>query len=197
MEHFLYDWPLDVIKGPLYTTFEDFLSDEEVQKVHDLGNSFVKRRASTYVGGLEDPEVRKSTISWIPSNDNKSQWLFQKLQDKIIEVNNDRYKYDLFSIDHLQYTIYDKYEHFIDHIDISSPVRMGIRKLSFSIQLTDSEEYKGGDLTLKHIEINPVILSRKKGSISFFPSFVVHGVPPILQGERRALVGWVQGPRWR
>jgi len=155
------------------------------------------RRASTYTDGSEDPEVRKSTISWIPSNNTNAHWLFKKLQNKIFEVNNDKYKYDLFSIDHLQYAIYGKYEHFTDHIDISSAGRMGIRKLSFSIQLTDGDTYKGGDLSLKHIEVKPVVLSRKKGSISFFPAYIVHGVSPVLQGERRALVGWVQGPRWR
>jgi PKHD-type hydroxylase len=70
------------------------------------------------------------------------------------------------------------------------------RKLSFSMQLTDPSEYEGGSTRLITSH-DPFAIPKTKGSITFFPSYTLHDVQPITKGTRKALVGWVLGPRWK
>ena len=71
-----------------------------------------------------------------------------------------------------------------------------VRKLSFSVQLSDPDSYKGGDLLLK-ISNEPTSVKRTRGAVIFFPSYILHEVTPVKQGVRKSLVGWVTGPRWK
>ena len=54
------------------------------------------------------------------------------------------------------------------------------RKLSFSVQLSDSDDYEGGDLIfdLPPELCPPKETVRKQGTIIIFPSFVRHMVTP-------------------
>ena len=69
------------------------------------------------------------------------------------------------------------------------------RKLSFTIQLSDEKDYDGGDLCC-YVSEKLIEASKKKGSISFFPSFLLHEVKEVTRGKRCSLVGWVHGPRF-
>ena len=74
------------------------------------------------------------------------------------------------------------------------------------MELTDSSEYRGGELEFdfrnydppmrdesKHLRQAKEILS--KGSIIVFPSFLWHRVKPVTKGVRYSLVMWsVGGP---
>ena len=78
----------------------------------------------------------------------ESEWLHRKLTDCITEVNNQFYRYDLNSMEDLNFLSYNKVGHgYGSHIDIhrKSPL---FRKLSFSLQLTDESEYTGSDLLI-------------------------------------------------
>jgi hypothetical protein len=66
------------------------------------------------------------------------------------------------------------------------------RKITMSIQLSDDEDYVGGDLLILNQKS-----SRKKGSIIAFPSLLTHQVNPILKGERWSLISWAWGPQWK
>lgn len=67
------------------------------------------------------------------------------------------------------------------------------RKLTMSVQLTDGEEYTGGELSIVGQEIS----SKKKGSVTVFSSNFPHAVKPITSGTRWSLIGWAWGPYWR
>ena len=66
------------------------------------------------------------------------------------------------------------------------------RKITMSIQLSDDEDYVGGDLLVLSQSY-----SRKKGSIIAFPSLLTHQVNPILKGDRWSLISWAWGPQWK
>ena len=66
------------------------------------------------------------------------------------------------------------------------------RKITMSVQLSNDEDYVGGDLLILNQQ-----LSRKKGSIIAFPSLLTHQVNPILKGERWSLISWAWGPEWK
>ena len=72
-----------------------------------------------------------------------------------------------------------------------------VRKLSFSLQLSDHDDYKGGQLQLMNEVGETYFAPKKKGTLIIFDSRVRHRVRKVTEGERQSLVGWVMGPRWR
>lgn len=70
------------------------------------------------------------------------------------------------------------------------------RKLSAVIQLSDPNEYEGGDLQL-YVGSEPTNIKKQKGLVVVFPSFVLHRVTPVTGGTRRSLVAWLSGPKFR
>ena len=71
------------------------------------------------------------------------------------------------------------------------------RKLSVTVNLSDPNEYRGGSLKLGAVGQPEAAELRARGSMLVFPSFVEHGVTPLLAGQRYSLVAWFSGPNWR
>lgn len=63
------------------------------------------------------------------------------------------------------------------------------RKINLIVQLSDENEYAGGDLF-----VGPVRCSRKFGTGIFFPAKFLHSVTEITKGERFSLIGHAWGP---
>ena len=126
----------------------------------------------------------------------KYDWLYKKLSSIILQINCLNYNHMLYGIQHLQYTEYDSMYHgFYDkHEDAPTNINHGLtRILSFTIQLSDDDSYTGGEVL---IYTNPPCSSKRSiGSMTIFPSNVVHEVTPVKTGFRKSLVGWVVGPR--
>lgn len=74
-----------------------------------------------------------------------------------------------------------------------------IRKLSVTINLVDSEKYRGGNLRFDfgpHADkkrFHTCTEIRPRGSVIVFPSFVYHQVTPVTFGTRYSLVAWCLG----
>lgn len=69
------------------------------------------------------------------------------------------------------------------------------RKISLTIQLSPSEDYKGGNVVL-HDGPNPWVMDRTPGVATFFPSWTLHEVKPVMKGERWALEAFFCGPTY-
>jgi len=176
-----------------YYCFKDGFSEQELEWIDNLKELYPFEEATT-IGN--DDGIRKSEIKWMHSDD-KSFWVYEKIGQYIQEANNELWKFDLHSIiDSIQYTVY--YEgggHYDWHIDIG-PNPINHRKVSCTIQLSDPNEYEGGDLEIwtggafKTIE-------RKQGCAIIFPSFLMHRITPITKGIRKSLVLWVGGGAYK
>jgi predicted 2-oxoglutarate/Fe(II)-dependent dioxygenase YbiX len=162
-------------------------------------------------------EIRTSSQVWIPS----SHWIAGFLWHYITRANNQNFCYDISSIDAgtLQYTIYKKGDFYTWHQDDglryavipnselkTQSSSMGAipttsqyqRKLSFSLQLSDPGSYEGGELEFLGVGGSKSYLAPKgKGTLIVFDSRSIHRVRKIKSGNRKSLVGWVVGPRWR
>lgn len=180
-----------------YIKFDRAFSQEEINEIIKLGRAF-KIDESKTSDGNGHTDVRRSFNSWIPPCD-LTKSLYLKLQD-LINKANQMFCYDLHSLENLQFTEYD--EEYAGHYDTHKDQFKGSnfpnfhRKLSFSVQLTDPNLYEGGELKIYSEKI-PIIASKEIGTISFFPSYVLHEVTPITKGYRNCLVGWVSGPKFR
>ena len=72
-----------------------------------------------------------------------------------------------------------------------------VRKLSFSLQLSDPDDYEGGNVQLMDEAGNAYVVPRQRGSIVLFDSRTQHRVLKVTKGVRKSLVGWTVGPRWK
>ena len=68
------------------------------------------------------------------------------------------------------------------------------RKLSMSIQLSESTDYEGCDIEIEGVDGLEI---RDRGSVIVFPSYMNHRVTPCTGGTRHVLVAWMYGPKWR
>jgi PKHD-type hydroxylase len=67
------------------------------------------------------------------------------------------------------------------------------RKISASLLLNDGSDYEGGDLII----LDESVKTKKQGTIIVFPSFMAHGVAPVISGVRYSAVCWMNGPKWK
>ncbi|MBL4667339.1 MAG: 2OG-Fe(II) oxygenase, partial [Sneathiella sp.] len=70
------------------------------------------------------------------------------------------------------------------------------RKLSFILQLTDPNNYEGGDVIL-HNTPSQTEGFRAQGTLIVFPSYWLHKITPVTKGTRHAIVGWMHGHSFR
>jgi PKHD-type hydroxylase len=191
-------WPLvSISKDNIsWIALENIFTDQELDEIVVQGNR-VKKTSGTVSGSISD--YRVCDIAWLKSDETESDfdWIYATLTDAIKKVNNEYFQFDLTHLTALQFTVYDgkNNSNYQKHMDLGRPFPN--RKLSFSIQLSDDNEYTGGDLRFHYIKTQPEIAPRTRGKIIFFPTWTVHDVTPVTQGTRYSLVGWVNGPNFK
>lgn len=139
--------------------------------------------------------IRKSNVAFLDMSE--WSWLYDKLCVAINQANTINFNKLLYAIEALQFGEYDsKYRGFYGpHKDSGFDIQNGlVRSLSFSMQLSEPDEYTGGELKIYH-DNNVYIANKKIGCINFFDSNLFHEVTPVTSGFRKSLVGWVIGPR--
>lgn len=208
----------------------NFFTESEVQKFHTYANTLPvdsgRVGQNTNDDDVDDnidsninDSIRRSTVKWF-HNDQFS--LMHKIHEGLNQAKDVcGWKHDYNYIENLQYTIYQEQQNkkgdfYTWHTDAGPELYdNGMhRKLSFTIQLTDPDEYEGGhfqwlepqnefnnltsDLKVDlHNSVRTVPFSSKeKGSMIVFPSFLYHQVTPVLRGTRISLVGWCVGNQY-
>jgi PKHD-type hydroxylase len=145
-------------------------------------------------GDLVDPTIRETENRYLyPSDD--TQWLFRRITDIVNGANAQHFGFDLTDlIEGFQLSRYVAPSgHYGWHVDLTH--RNLIRKLSLSVQLSDGDEYEGGDLELS--STSRIVAPRQIGTAILFPSWTSHRVTPVTEGVRHSLVSWVTGPPFR
>jgi len=179
-----------------YYQFENAFSETEIQ---ELLKKIVLLPES--IGGIGNNHelnisLRKSTVKWLPHDtfDN----LYRKIIHLIEEANKNLFHFDLKSItEKIQYTEYHAPDgHYDFHQDIGVG-NMSLRKLSITIQLSNPSEYVGGEFQYYKGGKYLTTISKKKGSVCIFPSYMLHRVTPVTEGIRKSLVLWVGGSHFR
>jgi PKHD-type hydroxylase len=181
----------------LFSCAEKVFSDQELWVINNTANKSDKNISQAKVAiensksyDIEE-EYRKTDIVWLLQDDN-TKWLYERLYNAATALNQQYFNFEIDQLENLQYCIYKEGHHFKKHIDTISIPNLGQRKLTFILQLSDETEYEGGELRL-HVSDNPIVISKKKGTIAIFPSFIPHDVTPVTKGERKVLVSWVLG----
>ena len=172
---------------------------------------------SKLYGDALNKDKRNSQNAWVPTH----HWLGGFMWHYIERANRENFLYDLRCIDgeSMQYTRYDVGQFYGWHNDAGlanqyKPETVGnrmegrandfvnestelVRKLSFVLQLSDPDDYEGGNLQLLDEAGKSYFAPRKRGTVILFDSRTQHRVLPVKSGLRKSIVGWTVGPRWK
>lgn len=191
-------WLLGIDKCDERWSWIQVFNEQECKDIIELGKKNKLKKALLSMD-LEDEKTRITDISWFKTDKEnifEFEWIYRRCTDAINHVNEKFFNYDLTYIEELQFTAYNQKGSFYEkHIDAEYNGQ-GHRKLSFTIQLSDEKSYKGGSLFLYNSK-DPDIAPKDIGVMTIFPSWTLHEVTPIKEGERYSLVGWVNGPRFK
>ena len=186
----------------------------------DLTENFDSQMADSRLHGDSlNKEKRNSQNAWIPTTHWSAGFIWHYIQ----RANRENFLYDLTCIDgeSMQYTRYQTGQYYKWHTDSGlathyKPVSEGnrgsgearmqdfvnencemVRKLSFAMQLSDPNDYEGGNVQLLDESGKSYIMPRQRGCICLFDSRTQHRVLPVKKGVRKSIVGWTVGPRWK
>jgi len=180
-----------------YYWFKDGFSKKELDKIYKDIKTLSFQEASTFSNN-KDTSVRSSSVKWIPQNQ-KWSWLYEKLMDFASIANKELWNFDLISAPELiQYTEYYDVEggHYDWHQDIG-PNEGSLRKVSITVQLSEPDEYEGGDLEVWTGGNSISSAERGAGVVVVFPSYLMHRVTKVTKGTRRSFVLWVGGEHYK
>ncbi len=170
-------------------------TDEELDGLMQVGEEQANKPATTS-GGNDDPRIRRSSVVWLRRRDGYD-WIYDRIWDQIAKLNEERFQFDIEAFNgSIQLARYDSKNQGFYNWHMDNGDKNAGRKISFSVQVSRPELYRGGDLELWY-KMNAVKAPRDRGSIIAFPSFVMHRVTPVTKGARYSLVAWIIGPRWR
>lgn len=185
---------LDFSTNQIITTPNVF-TKEECEVIIDYCTKKIKKTAE--IGNnVVNKEIRKNKIVWISNDDISLAWVIGKISNYIYQINKQYYNYDIYGLtEDIQFTEYSEID---DHYDWHSDSTLGsiIRKLSFSIQLSDSKDYEGCELEFNILKDNDNSFI-EQGTAIAFPSYMSHRVTPLKSGKRYSLVIWVGGPNFK
>lgn len=152
----------------------------------DAAITQVGSRAAAY-----DAKVRSAKLQKLPDDES---WPFEQLLRAVADINSEVFRFTLSGIYDSDSPSVARYsaeqtDHFRPHQDAGGAHCR--RKLTYVVQLSDGNDYGGGDLLIKD---GGVVAPREQGTLVVFPSTLFHVVSPVTMGVRYALIGWVHGP---
>tara|TARA_B100000287_G_C20668364_1_gene792529 strand:- start:2405 stop:3019 length:615 start_codon:yes stop_codon:yes gene_type:complete len=174
--------------------FKNAFTDEMIEKTHSMiyNGRYPFSKGRTGYGDETDTErTNNRDIAYVPYQDD-SKWIYEVLFEMVLEANDNLFQFDIDKVtDQLHYVIYPTDSGHLDwHMDIGYG-NVNRRKLATTVQLSDPDDYEGGDFQCWYGGQNGFInFPREKGDVLIFPSFFMHRVTPIKSGERKALVFW-------
>jgi PKHD-type hydroxylase len=176
----------------LYQVWPSALSDGEVSKIIGLGKSLPVTDGTVFSSAADLQAYRSCTVRWLDDD-----WLASMLRSHVERANGMGFDVTIDGHSEMQLVEYtaDTGGRYDWHHDVLwNGQSESDRKLSITVQLSDSGEYCGGDFEFEEVRTNADF--RSKGTVIVFPSYLRHRITPLTSGTRLALVGWFFGPRW-
>ena len=175
-------------------------TEEELQKIEEYC-SLKKLDKSSTVGSSTQARISNNNFNDVGQD---NQWFISRINEALEQANKAFFGFDLYGYSYFQYAEYEGSENgkYDAHTDLifsrDKPNYMiDTRKLSLSLLLSEPEkDFIGGEFFI-HLSQNPTLHSLKRGQMIVFPSFMLHGVSPVLSGVRKSIVIWVEGPKFK
>lgn len=180
-----------VIKCPYYY-FDSVIPDQMCDLIVELGQSKEQNIAGINTDNEKD-DMRQGHVAWITES-----WVQELIEIYAKKATEDaNWHFNIDSKEHIQFATYENNDYYDYHRDCDQNLKP-YRKISVSVQLSDPNDYEGGDLKIKHLwgkmDLPMDLRIKNKGTIIVFPSVLLHTVTPVTKGIRHSLVQWFGGP---
>lgn len=197
--------PYPSMVNPNVRVVDQPVSAELVKHIRQIGDARLGEHVEPgRVGFNEASHVnlarREADTQWLlfPWEDVRTAVVYEALTEIVQQVNALNWQVDL--TDYQDMFHYIRYQaptgHFEWHADDGDHWRRANRKLSFTLILSDPDEYEGGDF--EFFDGGPQqVKARNAGDVIVFKSTLQHRVTPVTKGVRHSLVGWASGPKWK
>lgn len=146
----------------------------------------------------KDPDIRRADLVWL-DNVADTSWVMDQMIDLIRVANRETFGFDLTEFgESVQVAHYDSARkgHFDWHSDIGDGRLARKRKLTLVAQLSEPDSYTGGALEVMPSS-HAVTAQRARGTVTIFPSYLLHRVTPVTRGSRTSMTVWAHGPAFR
>ena len=128
---------------------------------------------------IPEGESYKQLLSYIKNILTKNDWLKRRFLPKI------------FSLPLINaYKAGDSYGRHYDSSHMIGESRSVRKDYSFTLMLSSSEEYDGGELEIEDNGMKHKV-KLDAGDMVIYPGTLIHNVLPVITGERLAYVGWI------
>ena len=183
--------------------FKSHFSKSVCEDIIKEAKKLPAQEASVGTNGIEsvNQDIRKSKVSFINSSNKTFDFLYDEIWRRAIEANHLMFNFHITKLDYIQFAEYEasKNGEYKKHQDVfwvnGDPFYH--RKLTCIIQLSDPNEYEGGDFEIFDVcEYPNADDIRQQGTIIFIPSFVYHRANLITKGTRHSIAAWIDGPKW-
>ena len=168
---------------------ENFFSDKECDQIlkHYENNIFSKdeggagfKKAQSFVSLLKDKDPYISYINDFVMYNNR-EYFGLDIDEAPSSVNINNYENDNNNYDW--------------HIDSSSGGSLRDIKITVILNISENNNFSGGDFYIAPGRKRLVKEIRSKGSILMFPSYFSHKVTNVTNGKRTSLSAWYKGPK--
>jgi PKHD-type hydroxylase len=187
-----------VIDNPV-AVIRDGVAEQHIDTILSRVDPTKFQAAGTYSGRAGDgySDTRKTVVQWMQDETEVKDICLQLFRNANMSYTFDIYE-NLLECHYLEYHGAHRQDKFTRHQDVIWNANDNIhRKMSLSIQLSNSNDYEGGDLIIHNGGFYDHLVTRRKGTVVMFPSFIEHEVTTVTSGVRKVLVAWISGPRWR
>lgn len=169
-------------------------TSEECDAIRELGKQLSLRDATTHsdqTGVTLATMKRNCQVVFVKAGVQGWEWVFDRINEHAHAMNKASWGFDVKDIDDIQYTSYGMGDFYAAHFDNGSKSTQH-RKLSISVQMTPPKEYVGGALRLWSMN-DKRSAGKEQGSLTCFPSYLMHVAKPVWWGRREVLVTWLHG----
>ena len=176
----------------MYQVWPASLTPGQVEQIIDIARHQPAQEATVFSSAESMQAIRSCTLRWLDD-----EWLRALLWQYVEQANTRSFGVAVERRCEIQLVEYVASQNagYDWHHDVQWNGQSGLdRKLSVTVQLSESDEYEGGDFEFEELKTNTDF--RSKGTVLVFPSYLRHKIHPITSGTRRALVAWFFGPRW-
>ena len=177
----------------LYQVWPSSLSNEDIDRITEIARGQPAEEATVFSAADTMQDIRSGSVRWLDD-----EWIRSLLWSYVNRANESGFGVTLDGSVEMQFVEYDADEsaHYDWHHDVHwNGQSEQDRKLSVTVQLSDSNTYQGGDFEFDEVKTNADF--RSQGTVLVFPSYLRHRIHPVGSGTRRALVAWFFGPRWK
>jgi PKHD-type hydroxylase len=160
--------------------------DQTIDVAKDIGFEASPVYSERGVGSIDDPNHRRSESVWLQPEHYPD--LYKRAIALFNQINNANFRFSLTGMVPIQILRYRSGCFFSEHFDIGV-ADAARRKISLIVQLSDSDDYEGGEFIVG----GRLTMPKRRGTACVFPSWFQHRVDEVRSGIRYSLAAWAEG----